>query len=398
MRGAVLLASVICLLSVSVGRWSEGNSVPSAANPAPAAARLEPDSLVQSIVNSVSQDSISATILRLQRFVTRFSTTESNYAAVLYAEARMARYGCDTVYQHRFDTTGYFRPSVIGVKRGRLHPEMEYIICGHIDAVGNVHDSAPGADDNASGTSVVLEACRVFAPHWFNHTVRFACFNAEEAGGVGAMQYAYEARARGDSILGVFNFDMVGYGLAGYDSVFVAGQDSGPSCADLLQQWCFATNAYTALNCRPFLCGRDSFMFYDQFWFWENGYRALLVAEVQRTLEYHGPGDTLGPYGYESCGVNNLPLCTEATKAGVAALAVLAQVDGIAGVSGYARPALPVARPVSTVLRRVPSGSVVFDAMGRRVSTPRAGVYFVREGAERREQGGVTVRKVVITR
>jgi hypothetical protein len=355
----------------------------------------EPDSLVQSIVNSVSQDSIRATILRLQQFGTRHAHTESNYAAVLYAQDRMASYACDTVYLDYFDTTGYYKPSVIGVKLGRLYPDMEYIICGHIDSYAI--DSAPGADDNASGTSVVLEACRVLTQHWFNYTVRFACFNAEEVGGEGAAGYAYEARSRGDSILGVLNFDMVGYGMEGRDSVFVAGQDSGPNCADLLQQWCFTANAYTALKCRPFLCRRDSFMWFDQYWFWENGYRALLVEEVQKTPEYHGPGDTLGPFGYELCGVNNLPLCTEATKAGVAVLAVLAQVEGRPGVDEPRQLPLPALKPASAFTLRLPEDAVVFDAMGRRVANPRSGIFFVRDEGQGMGDVGRT-RKVVIQR
>lgn len=385
MKFASVLSAVFCTLSAVSGL--------STASPTPTAVQLESDSLVQAIVNSVSQDSIRATILRLQEFGTRFAATESNYAAVLYAQDRLTSYACDTVYLDYSDTTGYYKPSVIGVKRGRLYPDMEYIICGHIDSDGRTRDSAPGADDNASGTSVVLEACRVFAQHWFNYTVRFACFNCEEgAGPSGAAHYAYEARSRGDSILGVLNFDMVGYGMEGRDSVFVAGSESGPNSADLLQQWCFAANAYTVLKCRPFLCDRDSFMFLDQWWFWITGYQALLVEEVQRTPEMHGPGDTLGPFGYESCGVNNLPLCTEATKAAVAALAVLAQVEGRPGVDEPRQVPSPALRPASAFTRGLPAGAVVFDAMGRRVVNPKLGVYFIRQAQ------GQTVCKVVITR
>jgi len=390
MKFASVLLALGCLLSAVSGRWLEEASPLPAASPAPAALQLEPDSLIQSIVNSVSQDSIRATILRLQRFGTRFAATESNYAAVLYAQDRMAGYSCDTVYLDYSDTTGYYKPSVIGVKRGRMHPDIEYIICGHIDSYAI--DSAPGADDNASGTSVVLEACRAFAQHWFNYTVRFVCFNGEEgAGPSGAAHYAYQARSRGDSILGVLNFDMVGYGMEGRDSVFVAGQDSGPNCADLQQQWCFAANAYTALKCRPFLRRRDSFMFFDHYWFWENGYHALLVEEVQKTPEAHSFGDTIGPFGYESCGVNNLPLCTEATKAAVATLAVLAQVEGRPGVDEPRQLPLPTFRPASAFTRLLPAGAVVYDAMGRRVVSPKSGVYFIRETQAQ------TVRKVIIT-
>jgi hypothetical protein len=355
------------------------------------AAWAGPDSLVQSMVNSVSQDSIGATILRLQHFGTRFASTDSNYAAVLYARDRMAGYACDTVYLDSADTSGYYKPSVIGTKLGRVHPEMEYIICAHIDDVSDRrYDSAPGADDNASGSSVVLEACRVFAQHWFNCTVRFACFNCEEgAGPSGAMQYAYEARARGDSILGVFNFDMVGYGTGGHDSVSVGGSDSNPDCSGLLNRWCFAADAYTSLKYRAFLCDRDSFMLLDHWWFLVNGYRALFTQESQRTPKMHSPGDTIGPFGYDSCGVNNLPLCAEATRAAVATLALLAQVDGVPGVQEMTNDARGTSAPGPSVVRgvlllpevasnRAQTASSLLDISGRRVLCLRPGANDVR--------------------
>jgi hypothetical protein len=53
-----------------------------------------------------------------------------------------------------------------------------------------------------------------------------------------------------------------------------------------------------------------------------------------------------------------------------------------------------------SVLRRLPPGAVVFDAMGRRVVNPKPGVYFVREepSAASRQPSAVTVRKVIIQR
>lgn len=379
------------------------------------AASAGPDSLVQAIVNSVSQDSIRATIQRLQEFGTRFNPSESNYAAVHYAQGRMVDYACDTVYLHQFDTSGYLYPSAIGVKRGRLHPNIEYIICGHIDDAGPPNDSVPGADDDASGVAVALEACRVFAQHWFNYTVRFACFNSEERGGYGACLYAYEARQRGDSILGVLNFDMVGYGPEGHDSVTVAACDSNPNCLGLQQQWCFAANAYTDLKYRPFPCGRDSFATFDHYWFLENGYKALLVEEAQNTPEYHRIGDTLGPLGYESCSVNNLPLLAEVTKAAVATLAILAQADGITGTQETPdQHGAPASCPTVAHGVLVLAGAAghryaaarLMDVMGRDVidlrpgandvSALSPGVYFVRR-PETEDGRPAAVRKIVLT-
>jgi predicted RNA-binding protein (virulence factor B family) len=51
----------------------------------------------------------------------------------------------------------------------------------------------------------------------------------------------------------------------------------------------------------------------------------------------------------------------------------------------------------ATVLRRLPAGSVAFDAMGRRAVNPKSGVYFVRDEGRGAKDVGRT-RKVVIQR
>jgi hypothetical protein len=50
-----------------------------------------------------------------------------------------------------------------------------------------------------------------------------------------------------------------------------------------------------------------------------------------------------------------------------------------------------------TVMRRLPQGAVVFDAMGRRVVNPRLGIFFGRE-AVGGQPSAVAVRKVVVQR
>ncbi len=72
------------------------------------------------------------------------------------------------------------------------------------------------------------------------------------------------------------------------------------------------------------------------------------------------------------------------------------------GVQEPEPPATQGRKHAATVVRGagwkgVTEGAVVFDAMGRRVTHAKAGVYFICEGAGRREQGGVRVRKVVLT-
>jgi hypothetical protein len=92
-----------------------------------------------------------------------------------------------------------------------------YLICAHYDATA-VHepgwvwetDPAPGADDNATGVTAVLECARLLSGLDLDFGLTFVAFSGEEIGLRGSHCYA-EGLSEEDSILGVINFDMVGY-------------------------------------------------------------------------------------------------------------------------------------------------------------------------------------------
>ena len=94
--------------------------------------------------------------------------------------------------------------NVVGTKLGTVHPNQEYIIGAHFDSVDN-----PGADDNASGVTAVLEAARVICQYDSEYTIRFIAFDREEQGLYGST--AYVAAHLSDDILGMFSADMIAY-------------------------------------------------------------------------------------------------------------------------------------------------------------------------------------------
>lgn len=69
---------------------------------------------------------------------------------------------------------------------------------------------APGADDNASGAAVVLEAARLLSSIQTPYTIIFALWDEEEIGLIGSANYARHAVQSGEQILGIVNMDMLG--------------------------------------------------------------------------------------------------------------------------------------------------------------------------------------------
>lgn len=90
-------------------------------------------------------------------------------------------------------------------------PEAGWIVaCGHYDG----HDIAQGAQDNATGTAVVLEAARVLSGlrSHLRAGVRFVLFSGEEMGMYGSEAYVRDHPDELDQIRAVFNADIVGLG------------------------------------------------------------------------------------------------------------------------------------------------------------------------------------------
>lgn len=92
------------------------------------------------------------------------------------------------------------------------------IIGAHFDSTsGDASDPAPGADDNASGTSVVLESLRVLAEAGFapENTLEFHFYAGEEGGLLGSADVFADYKAQGKTVLAYLNQDMAGYSPSG---------------------------------------------------------------------------------------------------------------------------------------------------------------------------------------
>lgn len=90
------------------------------------------------------------------------------------------------------------------------------VLGAHYDTVPNV----PGANDNASGTAVLLTIAQELQQKSFPFTIRFVAFGSEEVGLLGSQAYveSLSAEERGQ-IIAMLNFDTVGSG----DNLVVLG-------------------------------------------------------------------------------------------------------------------------------------------------------------------------------
>lgn len=103
---------------------------------------------------------------------------------------------------------------VVAIQRGTERPNEVVIVQGHIDSrasdVLNATIDAPGANDDGSGTALVLEAARVLSRQKFPSTIVYAALSGEEQGLLGGKLLADYAAEHGWTIKAVFNNDIVG--------------------------------------------------------------------------------------------------------------------------------------------------------------------------------------------
>jgi hypothetical protein len=225
---AILLAASLCA------------GIPAAAGSAAIAdgPPVEPvDPQIAAAVASVSATQLKADDTRLVGFGTRntFSETSTDphrgvYAARAWLASRFRAIGkaaggrlrvtYDTYVQPKTDRTprDVEVSSVIATLPGDDPARGVIVISSHYDSRNSDGNDAtldaPGADDNGSATSAVLEAARVLTPLHFPATLVFACFDGEEQGLFGSGHYAHELAKRGVKVEADLNNDIIGSSTA----------------------------------------------------------------------------------------------------------------------------------------------------------------------------------------
>ncbi|HEX9710172.1 MAG TPA: M20/M25/M40 family metallo-hydrolase [Candidatus Thermoplasmatota archaeon] len=155
------------------------------------------DSAIQRVVERLDFDSYKELMRGLTQFGDREQGTERNARAADWIEAQLRSWGYETERLHygftpRGGTQAEPREQVYATLVGSTHPEEMYILGGHMDGRGG----GEAANDDASGTALVMEIARVLASSDIRaaRSVRFALWNNEETGLNGSRAYV-EQRA-----------------------------------------------------------------------------------------------------------------------------------------------------------------------------------------------------------
>jgi len=198
---------------------------------------MEVDTAIAGVVRDIDPAQIRSTDSTLVSFGTRhtlsdtLSDTRGNGAARRFLHAKLQGYSeeCGGCLKVEYDA------AMIEIRRFPSRPvanvvnvlawlpgkdaKRVVVITGHYDSCicqtdhEDAVSDAPGADDDASGTSAVVELARVFSkrfPNGLQATVLFALVGAEEQGLLGSQHLAQRLHDEGYTVVGDMSDDIVG--------------------------------------------------------------------------------------------------------------------------------------------------------------------------------------------
>jgi hypothetical protein len=189
---------------------------------------------IENILSEISPSNIQRTIEHLVGFGTRHSLSDtSSNTRGIGAARRWIKSEFDKLAQQSHGRmTSEFQSFTVPPSSRVPHPtnivnvtatlrpsnpqtaNRIFIVSGHYDSrASNALDSvsaAPGANDDGSGTALVLELARVFSKYELRATIMFVAYAGEEQGLFGSTQLADSAKRERWNIEAVLNNDIVG--------------------------------------------------------------------------------------------------------------------------------------------------------------------------------------------
>ncbi|MDR4954457.1 M20/M25/M40 family metallo-hydrolase [Chryseobacterium sp. ES2] len=197
------------------------------------------DDEVKKYVSQVNEDSLKSYIGKLVSFETRHTLSSiddskhgigaaRNWVIRKFNEYAKNSGGRMEVYLQqediqpdgkRIDKVANLGNAVAFLKGTDPNDKRIFLIGGHLDSrvtdVMNRTSKAPGANDDGSGVSAVIESARILSKSSFPASVIFVAFSGEEQSLLGSKQLAEKIKRENGQLEAVLNNDMIGNPKAG---------------------------------------------------------------------------------------------------------------------------------------------------------------------------------------
>ncbi|WP_448697704.1 M28 family metallopeptidase [Mucilaginibacter sp. AW1-3] len=107
--------------------------------------------------------------------------------------------------------------NICGIVKGTTKPDSMIVITAHYDHLGGMGSETyfPGANDNASGVTLLLTLAKYYGEHPQPYSIAFILFSGEEAGLLGSKYFTENPLIKLSNIRFLFNLDLEGTGDEG---------------------------------------------------------------------------------------------------------------------------------------------------------------------------------------
>jgi hypothetical protein len=139
------------------------------------------------------------------------------YPIVHVAESLPVKIGDQVSYRIKTAVQEISTANVLGMVVGTARTDSVIVLGAHYDHLGGMGTSVyfPGANDNATGTTMLLELATYLAQHPLRYTVVFAFFGAEEVGLKGSTYFTENSVLPLNHVRFMLNLDLIGSGEEG---------------------------------------------------------------------------------------------------------------------------------------------------------------------------------------
>ncbi|TDZ38816.1 Leucine aminopeptidase A [Colletotrichum spinosum] len=290
-----------------ITEWKDTPVVSLAANVKLAAAppfptQMNQSSRVNALIPKLDKDRMRTHLERFSAFHNRYYLSRTGVESAEWLHGQISAVvdaaGHPTANVRSVRHVAWPQPSIIVTVPGRSPRTV--IVGAHIDsiAIGDRGTGrAPGADDNGSGSVMVLEVLRVLlsdpriASGDTVNTLEFHWYGAEEAGNLGSQDIFTQYRASNRSVVSMLNQDMVGY--VGRDGVERFGVVTDWTDAGQVAYMKRIIDAYTDIPYEETVCG---YACSDHASANRNGFPSSFIFEApfgNHNPHIHTPNDTM---------------------------------------------------------------------------------------------------------
>ena len=185
----------------------------------------------------------------------------------------------DLTIENKF-ISSFKASNVVGYIKGSEQPDSFVVFTAHYDHLGGMGSVTylPGANDNASGISLLLGLAKHYAENPPRYSVVFICFAGEEAGLLGSKYFTEHPLLSLQKIRFLTNVDLVGTGNEG---ITVVNATEFTKEFSWLKQINQDENLLVKINARAKAANSD------HYWFTEKGVPAFFIYTLGGIKAYH---------------------------------------------------------------------------------------------------------------